>query len=492
MITDQASYRRILSSTAIVGGATVVSIVIGIVRTKIFALSIGVAGIGLLGVFTGIMGTAAAIGGMGLSFSGVREIAANAANRSLVRRALWLAVWPLAIVTALVLWGARYPLSRWIIGSDAQALGVGLTGVAAAVTIIAAAQLTVIQGVGHVSDVARVRIWGALLSLLIGVPAVLYAGRVGIVLAVIAIPLGNALAALPYRPRPDPPPGAITPARIAAEWKQLLTLGATLMVTSALASGALVVIRTLVIRHDGLGDAGLYQGAYAISALNASLVLSAMATDYFPRLSAAQSDRRLVETIVNQQLHAAVMLASPVLLAMAAAAPIVLNLLYSPAFAAGAGLLRWQLAGEILKLPGWALGFLLIARADKGWYLLVETAFVAVYIAGTAVLLPLLGLSGAGVAYVAAYVAYSLILILLCSRRHSVSISSDNQMRLLLAGAALVAIAMLGEQFPIAAGVVGGVAAAAAAAYALRHLNEFRLASRAAPAVVVDPAAPID
>lgn len=481
MAGERESYRRILAATAVMGGATVIAIAIGIVRTKIFALAIGPVGIGLVGLFTSIMATAAAVGSMGLGFSGVRQIAADEKNRAVARTALWLAIWPLAMVTALVLWLGRHEIGRWVIGNDGHALGVGLMGIAAAFAIVAVGQTAVIQGMGRVGDVARVRVRGALLSLLIGVPAVLYAGALGIALAVIAIPLGNLLAALPYRPRPEPRSGQISRQRIIGEWRQLLTLGATLMLTSTLAAGILVVVRTIVIRHDGLEAAGLYQAAYAISAMNASLVLSAMATDYFPRLSGAQADRAVSATLVNQQLHAALLLASPILLGVAALAPLVLELLYSGAFTAAADMLRWQLVGELLKLPGWALGFLLVARVEKSRFLLVESGFAVAYVTLTLVLLPVAGLAGVGMAYAAAYLVYSLLLIAICSRGQAVSVSRENRLHLGLVGAALIGVSVFGAKLPWLAAALGVIAAAVAGWHTLRHLNEIRRSPTAAP-----------
>jgi PST family polysaccharide transporter len=479
MSTASESYRRILFATAVMGGATIVSIIVGIVRTKIFALTIGPAGIGLVGLLTSIMTTAAALGGMGLGFSGVREIAAADERRARVRRALWLAVWPLAIATALILWFARVEIARLVAGSLEHALAVGLMGPAAALTIVAGAQVSVIQGVGNVGGVARARVWGAVLSLVIGVPAVLYLGPIGLALAVLAIPVGNMLAALPYRPPSER--SARGEMRLGSEVWRLVTLGAAFMLVSALSSAVLVVVRTLLIRQDGLDSAGLYQAAYAISALNASLVLSAMATDYFPRLSGSHADRAASSALVNQQLHAALLLASPVLLTMAALAPLVLDLLYSAAFAGAADLLRWQLTGEVLKLPGWALSFLLLARADKGRYLVVESMFAVAYVGLAVLLLEPFGLRGVGIAYAAAYLLYSLLLLWVCARWHSASLGRANLLHLALVGAALLALALLGPSAPWIAAGAGLVAAAAAAAYALRHLNEIRRSRIPAP-----------
>ena len=450
------------------------TILIGVIRTKVFALVVGPAGIGAIGLFTSIMATAAAVGSMGLGFSGVREIAASEERRTLVRKALWYAAWVLAIVTAAVLWFGRFEICNWVgVGQD-QAVSVGLIGIAAALSIIAVVQTAEIQGLGRVRDVAKIRVGGALLALLLGIPAVVYLGAIGLVIAVVAIPVGNVLAALPYRPRfarSGPQTGRLTD-----EWRKLLSLGATIMVTSSLGAAALVVIRALIVHQDGIEAAGLYQAAYAISALNASLVLSAMATDYFPRLSGTESDRQASAVLVNQQLHAALLLASPILLGMAATAPLVLHILYSGAFTGGADLLRWQLTGELLKLPGWAFGFLLVARSDKSRFLVAETSCAVILVGATFLLLPRLGLAGTGISYAVAYLLYSLLVAAICSRLHGTTMSRENLAHLLLVGAAMLALALIGPAAPWIAAGAGLLAAAVAALYAWRHLSEIRRA----------------
>jgi PST family polysaccharide transporter len=185
--------------------------------------------------------------------------------------------------------------------------------------------------------------------------------------------------------------------------------------------------------------------------------------------------------LVNQQLHAALLLATPVLLGMSALAPLVLYLLYSPDFTPAAGLLRWQLSGELLKLPGWALSFLLLARADKGRYLIVESAFAVAYVGLVAALLPRLGLTGVGIAYAAGYLTYSAVLVWVCARWHSASLSRENGVHVALVGAALVIVALLGPAAPWIAAAAGLTAAAIAASHAWRHLNEIRRSSIPAP-----------
>ena len=88
----QSSYRQILRSTSIIGGSSVLNILIGLVRVKVLAVLLGPVGIGLAGLYTSIMGTATSVAGCGLGSSGVRQIAEAGGEEqtlSRVRRALW-------------------------------------------------------------------------------------------------------------------------------------------------------------------------------------------------------------------------------------------------------------------------------------------------------------------------------------------------------------------------------------------------------------------
>ncbi|NBY36084.1 MAG: hypothetical protein EBQ59_01305 [Verrucomicrobia bacterium] len=78
-------FARILRSSALMGGAQVVTLGIGFVRTKIVALLIGPSGVGLVGVLTAFNGNITALAGWGLGTSGVRTIAGSATRRGLVK-----------------------------------------------------------------------------------------------------------------------------------------------------------------------------------------------------------------------------------------------------------------------------------------------------------------------------------------------------------------------------------------------------------------------
>ena len=75
------SYEQALKSTGIVGGAQFLTILITVVKTKIVALLLGPAGVGVLGLLQGIVDMIRNATGLGIHFSAVKDVAAANASR---------------------------------------------------------------------------------------------------------------------------------------------------------------------------------------------------------------------------------------------------------------------------------------------------------------------------------------------------------------------------------------------------------------------------
>src|SRR5437763_11281705 len=69
-----SSYGEILRSSALIGGASALTVVIGMVRVKAMAVLLGPAGVGLLGLYTTIADLTRSVAAMGINRSGVRQI----------------------------------------------------------------------------------------------------------------------------------------------------------------------------------------------------------------------------------------------------------------------------------------------------------------------------------------------------------------------------------------------------------------------------------
>src|SRR4051812_44768703 len=74
------SYNQILKSSALIGGSSLVNILVGILRTKVMALLLGPAGMGLVGVYGSIQNLVQTLASMGINNSGVRQMAEAAGS----------------------------------------------------------------------------------------------------------------------------------------------------------------------------------------------------------------------------------------------------------------------------------------------------------------------------------------------------------------------------------------------------------------------------
>ena len=83
------SHRQILRSSAILGGASVVNVIIGLARNKAPALLLAPAGVGIIGLLQNIVTTASTVASLGLGNAATRQVAEAAAEESAPRQ------WPL-------------------------------------------------------------------------------------------------------------------------------------------------------------------------------------------------------------------------------------------------------------------------------------------------------------------------------------------------------------------------------------------------------------
>lgn len=450
------THRQILRATSIVGGATFGALLISLVRNKAIALIGGPEAIGLIGIFTSVITFAGAIAALGLDTSAVRLLSQNASapeKVARVRLAIWTLAWPLAVLGGALLWMLREAVSLLVIGNAAYADAIGWLGIGVAATVLGSAQMAIIQADGRVGDVARVKLWSALIATCFSVAAVYWLGLFGLAVAAIAVPIAGSIVSQFYSRRAR---AGTRPSRdeIVDDWRSLASVGVVVMLTFATSSAVNLAERSIVMRELGASAAGHFQASAAILWVNLSLVLTAMGADYYPRLSkAAVETPESLNKLVNQQLEVIWVLAAPVLLFVSVAAPLVLNLLYSPEFSESALLLRLLVVAGAIRLPIFAFGYFILAKSGGGSFWWGELA--------GALMLPLVwflattyGLPGIGVGVV--IVAISTCLVYLWSSRASgVAPSTSNTRRFLLVMPVLAALPMLFEYNQLAGCCVG-------------------------------------
>lgn len=474
---SDGSYRQILRSSSIIGGASVINILVGLVRIKVAAVLLGPAGIGLIGLLTSLAGTASAVAGLGFGTVGTRQIAEaagrnDAAAMSAARRALFWGTFVLALLGAAMLWALQGVLAVRVLGNASLAGEVGWLALVVALTVAAASQSALLNGMRRIGDLARVSILSALLSTLLGVGALLLWGRDGLMAFVIAAPLASFLLGHVYVARLPKIETPRTPLPVlAGQWRTLAALGAAFMIAGLAVTLGQLLVRTLVQRQLGADALGYFQAASMISMTYIGFVLTAMSTDYYPRLTAAIHDHATVNRMVNEQTEVALLLAGPVFLGMIGLAPWVIELLYSQSFHPAADVLRWMVLGDILKVASWPLGFIILAAGNGRTFMLTESLAVGVFVLLTWVGLPLTGVVATGVAFLGMYAVLLPVVYWLARRKTGFKWTNRIITLLVALISAAVSEVFLGvwsAQTALIAGVLYGVAFSI---YSIRRLS---------------------
>jgi PST family polysaccharide transporter len=188
--------------------------------------------------------------------------------------------------------------------------------------------------------------------------------------------------------------------------KPLVQLGLAISGSSLISLGALLFVRRLVAHQLGAEGLGEFHSSWALASVYLLLVLQAMSADFYPRLSEAVTDAKAFNRLINEQTEVALLLGGPIILAALGAAPLVMVIFYGSAFIDAASMFSWQLAGDMLRIASWPFSFAILALNKRGSYFACEAMAWGLFALLCFVLLPRMGLAGAGAAYAGMYLVY--------------------------------------------------------------------------------------
>lgn len=444
---------------------------------KVAALVLGPVGVGLVGLFTNLVSTAALVASLGTGTTAVRQVVTAGADGDELavgrtRRALFWGTLLVAVTGAIVVWLSSDWIARTFLSDASRSGDVAWLSVGVALTVAAGSQNALLTGLRRIGDLARINIAAAIIGASASISALYVWPSQGVIVLVLVTPALYFLIGRIYLSRLSRPPGRRAGlSKLAREWGAMVRPGFPFMLAGLVSLLGQLAVRTLVQRELGFAALGQFQAAWSISVTYLGFVLGAMATDYWPRLSAAVGDRVSTVKLINEQAEVALLLCAPVVLAMLAFAPWVIHLLYSAQFAPAVGILRWQLLGDILKVLSWPLGFMCQARGAGRAFLLSE-AYAAVFLAvAVFVGLPHFGVAATGIGFLAMYVAYLPLMWWFGRRWTDFRWRKSVLLQAIGIFAAALLVDLLSRRSDLWGAVLGGTISATLAVWALLRLS---------------------
>lgn len=414
-----SSHRQIFRSSAVIGSASIISILIGVINVKVIAVLLGASSVGLLGIYQNVIGVASTFLGFGVSRSGVRELALNANSSgavAAVRRSLIFGTLGLGLAGIFVICVFRERISGIVFGDVEHANAVAVLSLGVLISLMGGAQTAVLQGLRKIKHIAQVNILGALISSALGVSVIYTFRDDGLIWFVLIAPLISMVLSGYFASALVVDKSPVDLRVVYKKFEGMLKLGVPLMLATLVNLTAQLIVRSTILRDFGSDASGHFQASWTISMTYIGFVLGAMVTDFFPRLSEAIADQRTAKVLVDDQAEMALLLAGPVLLIMNVFAPLVMQLLYSDSFVRSAEILRWQILGDILKVASWPMGFILVAMGRSGLTLFSEVCWCVIYVAFVYFVAPHVGLFSVGIGFFLAYLVFYLIVAILSRR----------------------------------------------------------------------------
>lgn len=398
------------------GAAQGLNYLVALVRVKIVAVLLGPAGVGLVSLYSSVIALVGTVSGLGIASSGVREVAlafgqqdpkAAARTVRILRRACW--------ATGLLGWGlaaALSPLlSTWVSGSTEHAVAIAMLGLTLLLGAVSGGQTALLQGLRRIGDIARTNVIAMLVNTGVAIGLYAWLGPRGIVPVLVATAGVSLGVSWWFARRVHVEPVLLSWADTFLGARRLAGLGMAFMWSGVLTAGLDMATRSLVTRQLGMDAAGLYQAAWAISGLFASFILSAMGTDFYPRLASVIHDHQIASRTVNEQTEIGILLALPGLLGTLAFAPWIMEVFYTKEFLAGSALLPWFILGVFGRVVSWPLGFIQLAKSESRWFAATETIFVGFQIGMLLWTLPRFGLLGVAYTFSITYFLYTLAML---------------------------------------------------------------------------------
>jgi PST family polysaccharide transporter len=191
-----------------------------------------------------------------------------------------------------------------------------------------------------------------------------------------------------------------------------LLLGFSMMsvVSGVVAPLLQLFVRSKLLHSFDATAAGLWQANIRLSDYYLNFVYTVMGVYYLPRLSSLKGKEEIRKEIFlgYKRILPIVIVAT---LSIWFLRDYILTYLLSKEFTGMLLLLKWQLIGDVIKISSWILGYVVVAKAMKRFFVATEIIFAILFVILSYWLINIYGVIGAVYGFVLNYTLYLLTLI---------------------------------------------------------------------------------
>ena len=422
-VAKDATYKHIVKYTGFFGVIQVLTILVSVIRNKLAVLLLSKAGIGLTALYNSITGFLSATSNLGVSFSSIKHISEvfEQEDRLLIRQhvevvrtwSIWTAI--LGVLLTILF----SPIISWLAFGDFKNIDtICYLSPIIAFMAVTGGEMAILKAVRRLHRVALISVMSALLTLLSTIPLYYFWGMKGIIpalnISVFAVMLVHLAFSLPVFPWKV---SLCSKQHFRSGWS-LIRLGVPYIMAGIVNTLSVMGISFFLNEAGSLEDVGLYSMGFTLVVTYAGIVFTAVDADYFPRLSALQSDAVRMCMTINRQIKVCVLLMAPFLVLFMLSMPLVIRLLYSEEFLPITGMAVCASLHMFFKAMTLPVAYTALAKADSLIYLLMEVVYDIVLVVLVVVGYLMWGILGTGIALALAGIFDYALIYIVYGRRY--------------------------------------------------------------------------
>lgn len=369
---------KTLKNSAVVGGSQIISIAIKMLQTKFIALYLGVSGIGIIQLLTSSLQIIKTFSSLGLGFSGVKDIAAAKGSKNELKIAKtfkslkrWVLISGSLGVLITIIFSKKISLLTF--GNHEYWQEISLLSLTILLNNITLSYSSLIRGLRKMKDYALINILSAFFTTLLVVPIYYFFKTKGIIPALIISAIIPLFLNFKYASK-------IQILKIKFSIKEslfggldMITLGIFTVVTALITQLTSYYVKISINVTQGIESVGFYSVSIALTITYMSIIFSSIAADYFPKISAINKDNKELNKALVLQTKIMLLLGTPMILAMFTFSEIIIELLYSKEFLGANSILMWMLLSVFLRLIGFPIGYVFLAKGQKLKFIFTQT-----------------------------------------------------------------------------------------------------------------------
>lgn len=405
MEQSTGDYKGIFKSTFLFSFVQIVNIVTKVAVNKVVAIVLGAEGLGIISLYNTAINMLKSGCGLGIKQSAVRDVAEANEEKNFKKISVILAVTnKVVLFTALLGLGVTIIgsplLSKYSFGSKEFIIPFIILSVAVALNIYAEGQMAIITGMRRLRDLAKVNIIGSMVGMASSIPFYYLFGKDGIVPSLIVYALCLFIVTKLYVRKIKVEQIKLTLKECFQKAKPMVQMGSVLMIAGFAGLAFDLLVSSFIRYEGGFETVGYFQAGATIITGYFGIVLTAMTTDYYPRICGVNKDNDALKIELNKQVSAGVILLFPLAVCFVYLAPYFISFLYSNDFSVSTQYTDFAIFGTILIVASNCMGMIFMAKMDSKLYLFLVLAALIIQLCVYIPLYHFWGLRGLGISYI--------------------------------------------------------------------------------------------